>query len=518
MTRMIALLTMGIFAAATMGARADELPIKRSIEAFSASKNEPRSLADTMRIDDGTIFLESGQGAVTGIQIAEAGHVHEDGSPHKEDDAAGNKAASEPTKSEATSDNRKKKDSHDHSQHGHNGPKDKPEKATREPRGHSKKEHDHSTEKTTKREDEHGDADASGHKEHDEGVKLSKKQMHEFGVRNATIGPGQIATIISRPAEVKFNENFVAHVFPRVSGVVQSVSASEGEMVQERQVIAQLDSRELAEAKAAYLAATERYTLAKENYEREESLQRKKITSAKSLSTSKTKLGEARIALRSSDQKLRALGIDEVSVSQITNSDHTDFTRYLMRAPLGGIVIERHLVRGESVKTDSKAFTIADVSTIWVDISIYPRDLPNVRSGQTVVVKTNNGKEVTGKIEFVSPHVSEATRTAKARLVLDNSNSLLKPGQFVKAEIAISNTAAAVRIPKSALQNQNGKSVVFVADAGRFEARPVEVGEQDSTYVEVVSGLKAGETVVVDGAFVIKSQLSKASFGDGHNH
>ncbi len=523
MTRMIALLTMGLFAATTMSVRADEFPNTRSIEAFSTSKNEPRSLPGIVRIDDGTIYLETGQGAVSGIQIAEAGHVHEDGSPHKEDDAAsGNKAASELTKSEAAPDDHKKKDGHDHSEHGHNGPKDKPEKATHEPGGHSEKGHDHGNEKTVKDDDEHGHADggadAPGHEEHDEGVRLSKKQMDEFGVRNATIGPGQIATIIIRPAEVKFNENFVAHVFPRVSGVVQSVSASEGETVQERQVIAQLDSRELAEAKAAYLAATERYTLAKENYEREESLQRKKITSAKSLSTSKTKLGEARIALRSSDQKLRALGIDEVSISQITNSAQTDFTRYIMRAPLGGIVIERHLVRGESVKTDSKAFTIADVSTIWVDINIYPRDLPNVRAGQVVVVKTNNGQEVNGKIEFVSPHVSEATRTAKARLVLDNSNSLLKPGQFVKAEIAISKTAAAVRIPKSALQNQNGKSVVFVADAGRFETRPVEVGQQDSTYAEVVSGLKAGETVVVDGAFVIKSQLSKASFGDGHNH
>ena len=520
---MIVLLTLSVFAAVSAIARAEALPTAKSIDAISASVNDLRTTSRVVRVDHGTTVQETGQRTMIGKRTAEAGHVHDDGSSHKEDEpSAASTSGSEPTSSKPSSDDHKGKDGHDHSGHGHNGPKDKAKKSTSEPHGHSKNGHDHEKESSAKVGDDHAheekNGDGHGDEDHEESVALSLEQMREFGVETAKTGPGPIATIISRPAEVKFNENFVAHVFPRVSGVVETVTITEGETVQEGQVIAQLDSRELAEAKAAYLAALERHALAKENFDREESLQRKKITSVKSLSTSKTTLAEAGIALRSSEQKLHALGFDEASVNQLTNSPDTNLTRYTMRAPLGGIVIERHLVRGESVRTDSKAFTIADASTIWVDISIYPRDLANVRAGQTVLIKTDNDIEVTGKIEFISPHVSEATRTAKARVVLANPEPRLSPGQFVKAEIAISRKAASVRIPNSALQSQDGKPAVFVAESGKFEPRLVEVGQQDSTYAEVVSGLKVGETVVVDGAFVIKSQLSKESFGDGHNH
>ncbi len=375
---------------------------------------------------------------------------------------------------------------------------------------------DHGTKDAHATKDAHSEKD--GREEHGEGVKLSPEQMVEFGVKTASVGPGPIATTITRPAEIKFDENLVAHVVPRVSGIVEAVTIAEGDTVKEGQVIATLDSRELAEAKATYLAALERFSLAEENFERERTLQRKKITSAKAYSASKTKLAEARISVRTAEQKLHALGFDDQAVKAFAKSTDVNFTKYTMRAPLSGIVIERHLVRGESVKTNRKAFTIVDISSVWVDISIYPRDLPFVSDGQAVIIKTDGGMEVPGTIAFVSPNVSESTRTATARIVLNNSKIQLQPGLFVKAIISVSKKEALVRIPKSALQNQDGKQVAFVSEGGKFEARPVQLGQQDTTYVEVASGLKAGETVVVEGAFVIKSQMSKASFGDGHNH
>jgi len=423
------------------------------------------------------------------LTIAQSGHAH-DQTKHKSDGH------------------------YDKDGHSHEGQSTKPKKDTSVPEDHAKKDHDHEHRKQTAG----NGKDEQGHEEHDEGVKLTPDQMKEFGVFTARVGPGSIAMTITRPAEVKFNENLVAHVVPRVSGIVESALISEGDAVKEGQVIATLDSRELAEAKAVYLAAIERQALAKENYERERTLQRKKITSLKSYSASKTKLAEARIAVRTAEQKLHALGFDEEAVKTFVNSKETNLTRYTMRAPLGGIVIERHLVRGESVKTNQKAFTIVDVSSVWIDISIYPRDLPYVRTGQTILIKTDTGLEVPGEIAFVSPNVSEATRTATARVILNNRKIHLQPGLFVKAIIAISKKAVHIRIPKSALQNQDGKQVAFVSESGKFESRPVKLGLQDGTYAEVISGLKVGETVVVKGAFVIKSQMSKASFGHGHSH
>jgi len=350
-------------------------------------------------------------------------------------------------------------------------------------------------------------------------VDLTPAQMDAFDVRTATVSSGPIAVTIERPAEVVYDENALAHVVPRAAGIARTISAAEGDQVTEGQVLAVLESRELADAKATYLASLERLALAEENFARAEALIDKRIVSVKTHLAAKTDYAEARINLRSARQKLLALGIDEDHLKEITEEADADLTEYVMRAPLGGTVVNRHLTRGESVPTDREAFLIADVSTVWVNISIYAHDLERIQAGQTVTIATEGGLEAEGKIAFVTPNVSEETRTANARVVLENASMRLRPGMFVTARIALLEEPAEVRVPATSLQTLEGRDVVFVKNAeGQLKPRPVKLGQRNSDYVEVLAGLTPGDTIVIEGAFVVKSQLAKSDFDDGHNH
>ena len=366
--------------------------------------------------------------------------------------------------------------------------------------------------------EDEGHEDHNGHDDHG-GVDLTPGQMDTFDVRTATVSGGPIAVMIERPAEVVYDENALAHVVPRVAGIARTINAAEGDQVAEGQVLAVLESRGFAGAKAAYLASLERLALAKENFARAEALIDKQIVSKKTHLAAKTDYAEARINLRSARQKLLALGIDEARLKAISDAADADLTEYVMRAPLSGTVVARHMTRGESVPIDREAFVVADVSTVWVDISIYAHDLERVEAGQTVIIVTEGEFETEGTIVFVTPNVSEETRTANARVVLANTPMRLRPGMFVTARITVVEEPAEVRVPATALQTHEGRDVVFLKDEeGQLKPRPVTLGRRSSDYVEVLAGLRTGDTVVTDGAFVVKSQLAKSGFDDGHNH
>lgn len=363
---------------------------------------------------------------------------------------------------------------------------------------------------------DHGGEGARGHSE---SVKLTSAQMKEFDIATEQARSGEIDSALFRPAEIKFNQDRVAHVVPRVAGVVREVRASEGDKIEAGTVMAILDSRELADAKAAYLAAFERMQLASDTFAREEGLWKQKISSEKEYLDARSELAERRIELRAASQKLVALGLNEAFLEKLPKSDDDALTQYTLVAPFSGTVITRHIARGEAIDSEDKAFLLANLSDIWIDITVYPRDLGRVREGQEVVFELGEGvPEVRGRIDFVTPHVSDDTRTASARTTIANPDGRLRPGMFVKARIMTGADDATIRVPKTAVQRFEEGMVVFVGKDGEFTPRPVEVGRTNGEFAEIVSGLRSGETFVSQGAFTLKAQLSKASFGDGHNH
>ncbi|MEK7757825.1 MAG: efflux RND transporter periplasmic adaptor subunit, partial [Planctomycetota bacterium] len=279
-----------------------------------------------------------------------------------------------------------------------------------------------------------GAGEHEGHGEHEEGVvKLSAGAMRTGGVELAEADGGVLARTITLPGEVTANADRVAHIVPRVAGIVQEVRKNLGDRVEPGEMMAVLDSRELAEAKAACLAAAARETLAQTTLSRAEALFERKITPEEELLKARQQAAEAGIEHRTAEAKLHALGVTEAQVAALHASEEKDidFPRYEIKAPFAGMVIEKHITLGELVDTEHNIFTIADLSSVWVDVTLYTDDLPNMRVGKEVVLTADGiSGQTRGTIAYVSPTVSEATRTGLARAVVPNPDLMWRPGLF----------------------------------------------------------------------------------------
>lgn len=370
---------------------------------------------------------------------------------------------------------------------------------------------------------EHEDQDKNEeHGDHgDHVVRLTKAELEESGIDIAAAAPRNLDIYIDLPGEIVFNADRLAHIVPRVSGIARNVYKGLGDNVRTREVMAVMDSRELADATAEYLAAREREKIARSIFEREERLWDKKITSEQEYLNSKKSLAEARIALRSAQQKLLALGFTKTHLDRLPDRLDADYTRYEIIAPFDGTVIDKHITLGEALKEDTEVFVLADLSTVWVDINVFQKDLAAIRKGQKVLIQIGHGiPDEEGIIDFVGPIIGEQTRTALARVILPNPEGLLRPGTYLTARVAVESAHVTVTVPKTALQVIDGEMVVFLALEDGFEAHPVKTGRQSDTEVEIVSGLEPGVRYVVKGSFHLKAKLITETMDShaGHGH
>jgi cobalt-zinc-cadmium efflux system membrane fusion protein len=190
---------------------------------------------------------------------------------------------------------------------------------------------------------------------------------------------------------------------------------------------------------------------------------------------------------------------------------------YEVKSLIGGTVIGKHITLGEFVRDDADVYVVADLSSVWVNVTVYARDLPRVRQGQRVTVGATGWPETAeGRIAYVGPVVGEATRTAVARVELANPRGTWRPGLFVTAAVQVEEAAVPVAVADEAVQTVGGREVVFALEDGAFEARPVVTGRTDGEWVEVVSGLDAGARCAFRGSFILKSELGKGEAGHEH--
>ncbi|NOZ00892.1 MAG: efflux RND transporter periplasmic adaptor subunit [Deltaproteobacteria bacterium] len=360
-------------------------------------------------------------------------------------------------------------------------------------------------------EEEHGEPTA---------VRLSPDELKEFGIELRIAGPGVVRARLELPGEVMLNPDRLAHVAPLVPGRVREVRAGIGDQVHKGDVMAVIDSRELANLKADWLAARERVSLWRATYAREERLYKQKISSEQEYLNARTALAEARIQRRSSEQKLHALGFSNKDLKRLARNPEQPIARFDVVAPINGTVIEKHATLGEKLDSDTKAFIVADLSIVWVYLTVYQKDLAMVREGQTVEISSDQGVlKAEGRIDYVSPVVDESTRTARARVVLDNTDGAWKPGMFVTGRVAVGEVKAAVAIPVQAVMDMDDHEVVFVETPEGFKPRPVKKGLADGELVEIKAGLKAGDRFAATQAFTLKAQMQKSSFEDDeHGH
>lgn len=183
---------------------------------------------------------------------------------------------------------------------------------------------------------------------------------------------------------------------------------------------------------------------------------------------------------------------------------------YDIKSEVTGTVIQKDITLGEFVKNEDTIYTIADLSTVWVDLVVFREDFKKLKVGQPVEIHPGAGEEaIQNKVAYISPFGTEGTQSMLARCVVPNPNGDLRPGLFVTAEISTGETDAPVAVKLAAIQTLKEKTVVFVEEGDAFEAREVELGARDNTHVEVLSGLLPGDKYVSDNSFILKAELGK---------
>jgi cobalt-zinc-cadmium efflux system membrane fusion protein len=192
---------------------------------------------------------------------------------------------------------------------------------------------------------------------------------------------------------------------------------------------------------------------------------------------------------------------------------------YEVKSLIAGTVIEKHITLGEFVSNEQDVYVIADLSSVWVNVTVYARDLERIRIGQTAAIEAAGITEkAEGRIDYLGPVVGEATRTSVARIVLSNPRRVWRPGLFVTARVRTELVAARMVVADEAIQSVRGQSMVFVEDGDGFRAQAVRIGRTDGDWTEILSGLAPGDRVVVENSFILKSELLKSEAGHGHAH
>lgn len=389
-------------------------------------------------------------------------------------------------------------------------------------------------EKNTEFHDEHVqttvEVDKEGHEDHDGenhndevALKLSEREIEDAGIIIKTVSQSDFSNSLDLPAEIRFDANRVAHVHSRISGAVTQLKASEGDVVKQGQVLALIASRDLAGLKQDLFSTKAKEKLAKENWQREQALWQEKIVSRSDLQSAEAAYEVAKIERISAENKLVAAGLPKSMVKKLNVSKASTASELMIRAPISGIVVQRNTVLGDTVSAAegnaTRMFTIVDQSIVWADIAVYKKDIGSLKVGTPVSLYNDNNELVANtELALILPVIDEISRTATARAIVKNVDQLLIPGQFVRANIISSTSQKYITVQAKAVQKIGENNVVFVLDADGFEPRVVELGPINGDVQAIVAGLNATDQYVSEGSFVLKAELEKSSFGDGHAH
>ncbi|WP_085694830.1 MULTISPECIES: efflux RND transporter periplasmic adaptor subunit [unclassified Pseudomonas] len=348
-----------------------------------------------------------------------------------------------------------------------------------------------------------------GHDEGEEGqLTLSAEQIAASGIQLAQARAAGLSFGLPFPGEVRFDEDRTAHVVPRVPGVVESVSVVLGQPVKKGQLLAVIASQQISDQRSEQAAAQRRLALARTTYEREKQLWQDRISAEQDFLQARQALEEAEIALANARQKISVL-----SGSVAAGGGN----RYELRAPFDGVVVEKHLTPGEVVDETTNAFTLSDLSRVWVTFGVSPKDLNRVQVGKPVTVSAPElNAEVAGTVAYVGNLLGEQTRTATVRVTLANPQGAWRPGLFVTALVATDSRQVKVAVPEAAIQTVEDRPTVFVRTGDGFKAQAVVPGSRAAGLVEITEGLEAGTQVAAAGSFILKSELGKASAEHAH--
>lgn len=331
-------------------------------------------------------------------------------------------------------------------------------------------------------------------------VTLDAKARQLAGVQTAQAVVKPLGKEIKTTGKIAMNENGKTYITSRVEGRIDELYVTaEGETIVPGQAIAAVYS-------PTYIAAQEEYLLALENVQ-------KLKNAGKDVVQINNRLREA------ARRKLQLLNVADEDIAHL---EHTRQTKDNMTiyAQFGGTVLEKQLLPGAYIMPGDKLYSLSDLSTVWLYADIYEKDIAGITPGQPVVVTSGAypGETFTGQVTFINPVLDDATRTVKVRVEMANPTGKLKPNMFVNANVQIPLGESLV-IPESSLLDTGSRKIVFVAQSeDTFVKREIVTGQHADGYIQVLSGLQPGDTVVTAATFLIDSQTKLGSFGSHAGH
>jgi RND family efflux transporter MFP subunit len=417
-------------------------------------------------------------------------------------------------------------------------------------------------------------------------IQLSPQALKNSHLSIRTAGPLVLQQIRDFPGKIAMDQHRVQTVSSKLSGVAQLTHTHVGERVTKGELLAVIESRELADLRLEYiqrgkereqaqrllqreetlnrriqtlikalrqgsspksihqqvlglqignsksqlLSHYSRLNLADQTYQREKSLAESQLATNQELQNARQELDTAKAqylgALEEITWQRESLLIEQRQSLNMTESalsaskaklqtfgpaglqslSQTHLTRFEIRAPLSGIVVEKQVMEGQGVQPDTPLFVVADLSEVWAEVQVYESELDNIHLGQSVMVRAEGLKQSSpGKISHVKPLVDEISRAAEAHAHIANPGLIWRPGMYVTVSVTEGQYKVPVAVDKLAIQQWQGKPVIFVKKGEHFQLRPVETGRSDSESIEIRKGLRAGESYVSKNSFVVKS-------------
>ncbi len=379
--------------------------------------------------------------------------------------------------------------------------------------------------------DSNNKASSRSDSEHsDDSVTIESADQKKAGISVAPVEVESLPQVLTLNGEVAVNEQRTSHVGVVADGRVTALNVLPGASVRRGAVLGQVHSHSvhetagaLMQAFAALEHATREVNLATQSHDRYDRLYAIQAASLEEKQKSEQDLAQARQSLADAQanvhmEREHLSELLQVSPQTLTPNNLYDRELVPIRSPIDGIVTSRSLTVGQVVDTGTEAFVVSDLSTVWVMAAANERDISSVRKGANVDVTTQAFPDTPfrGTVEQVGNMLDPQTRTLPVRLVLPNPHYHLRPGMFAAAHIAGSATRQAVFIPEKALQNINGNEIVFLTkDGTTFRPQVVKSGTRSQGRTEIVQGLKPGDRIAVNGAFMVKGELLKSTVGDG---
>ena len=371
-------------------------------------------------------------------------------------------------------------------------------------------EHGHGHEEEA--ETEHGHEQEEG--EHaDEGeIQLSTQQMVEQGLKLATVEQGLVEKVTTLPGKLVVNTDQQAHISPNFSGHVEQVNVSLGQKVEKGQILAVLSVPELIDQQANLQMARSTLELARQEYQREQQLWSQGISPKQDLQRAENAYRQAQISTQATQSRLKALG---ASGNQ---------GQFMIKAPISGVISQKDIVVGENVQLADQLFVIEQLKDLWLEFSLPNQFYGQLQAGQDIHFKVNGLNQVyAATIQSLNSQADQQTGRLVVRAKLNSQAAELRPNVMVNVLITEPTEKSALRIQKTALQKINGKDSIFIVEAQEkdqvhFKAENVVIGQasSDGQWLEVLSGLSAGQKYVGQGSFLLKSELEKDEAAHEH--